>query len=242
MGMVRARGAICRASLTGVAGVARVARVAVMATFLVGAAFASPVAADVIDRVLAIVVGEVITLSDGRGAVELGLVEVVGDADPLGVALDHLISRALILTEVERYPPPEPDVFAVDLRLGLVRQRFEDAAAFGGALDATGMTEARLRDLLRDDLRAEVYLEQRFGSAAQPTEDEVARYFQEHREEFARGGSVPRYVDVQGLARGRLEAERRRALIDDWTAGLRRRADVRVFYQAGAGSSSVGAR
>ncbi len=198
--------------------------------------------AEVIDRVLAVAAGEVITLSDGRGAIELGLVAPAGTTEPLAEAIERLVDRELILAEVERYPPPEPDPAAVELRVELIRESFTAPEAFARALEVAGMSEQRLRDLLRGDLRIQAYLEQRFGSAAQPTEDEVIAYYQAHRQDFARDGEIRPYVEVQGVARGRLEAEQRQALIGEWTAGLRRRADVRIYYQPGGVPGRPGTR
>lgn len=141
---------------------------------------------EIIDRVLAVVTGEVITQSDVDGAIALGLIPTAGK-DERSAALDRLIERALMLTEVRRYVPPEPDAAAVEQRLQAVRQRFSSAAAFSQALATFGTDETRLREFVRDDLRIEAYLNERFASP---------------------------------------EAERRNAMIADWLAGLRRRAEI----------------
>ena len=57
-----------------------------------------------------------------------------------------------------------------------------------------------------------------------PSEQEVQAYYSEHQAEFEKGG-VP-YAEAVPLVRERLAAERRRELIDDWVADLRRRAQV----------------
>ena len=93
------------------------------------------------------------------------------------------------------------------------------------------MSEQRLRDLLRDDIRIQAYLEQRFGSAAQLTKDEVAKYYREHREDFTQEGEIRSYAEVQGASRDRLLSERRLILINEWTVGLRSRANVEIYYQ-----------
>lgn len=187
--------------------------------------------AEIIDRVLAVVEGEVITLSDSRGAVELGLITPNGEADVIADALEQLINRQLILIEVERYPPPPPNSAAVSLRFERIRESFTTPEAFAHALDVSGMSEQRLRDLLRDDIRIQAYLEQRFGSAAQLTEDEVARYSRENREDFIQEGEVRAYAEVQEVSRDQLLSERRRSLISEWTVGLRSRANVEIYYQ-----------
>ncbi len=111
-----------------------------------------PSAADVIDRVLAVVNGHLITLSDVRTALTLHLIETPKDPDPAGAALERLVDRVLILDEVDRYAPPEPDRSAVDVRLAEV-ERQAPGADRPAWLASLGVSEAWLRQWLRDDLR-----------------------------------------------------------------------------------------
>ena len=140
-----------------------------------------------------------------------------------------LVERALMLDEVVRYGPDEPAPGDVDRRVAAVEERFG-----GGSLDQTlernGIDAERLRAILRDDLRLERYLDQRFSAAAQPTDDEVARYYDEHRLEFARGDVVPPLAELATSVRELLTRQRRAALIDDWVDSLRRRSDVSILY------------
>ena len=120
--------------------------------------------AEIIDRVLAVVSGNVITQSDATAAVELGLVTIEPTDDPLGSALAKLIDRQLVLAEVERYAPPDPPADAVERLLQSVRARFASPDAYAAALNRSGIDDARLRRTLRDQLRIETYLDQRFAS------------------------------------------------------------------------------
>lgn len=165
---------------------------------------------EMIDRVLAVVGGEVITQSDADGAIALGLVRTAdakderaqgkpfdsaqGRQDQRSAALDRLIERVLMLNEVRRYVPPEPGEAAIEQQLQTIRQRFSSPAAFAQALAMFGTDEVRLHEFVRDDLRLQAYLDERFASP---------------------------------------EVERRTTLIADWLAGLRRRADVTMLYQPG---------
>ena len=117
---------------------------------------------DVIDRVLAVASGEVITLSDVRAALALGRVQAGNAADPSRVALTQLIDRALLLAEVNRFAPPEPSALTIDSALDSVVARFPTAEAFDATLDRLGIDRAFVRELLREDLRIRAYLDQRF--------------------------------------------------------------------------------
>jgi hypothetical protein len=118
---------------------------------------------EVIDRVLAVVAGDLIMQSDLRAARELGLVTPAAGADPDRSVLSQLVDRALILEEVERVAPPEPTADAIERAFGAVRGRFTSADAFATALSRVGFDETHLRAMLRQNLRIRAYLDQRFA-------------------------------------------------------------------------------
>jgi hypothetical protein len=127
---------------------------------------ASAASAEVIDRVLAVVNGDVITLSDVTAARDLGVVNVPGTADdPVRATLDALIDRALELDEVDRYGPPEPAADAIDQGVAAVRSRFSSQAAFDAALSRSGINLQHVRAIIRENLRIQAYLDQRFSAA-----------------------------------------------------------------------------
>src|SRR5687768_859781 len=142
--------------------------------------------AEVLDRVLAVVAGDLILLSDVRAAREFGFVSVQG-ADADARALAGLIDRALILAEVERFAPPEPDAASVDKGVAAVRGRFASPQALAAALARVGIEERHLREQVRQDLRMAAYLDQRFTTVP-PAEEEVGRYYREHPDLYARNG------------------------------------------------------
>src|SRR5688572_25838653 len=147
---------------------------------------------EVIDRVLAVVGGNLITLSDVNAADDLGLVKPRDSGDRVRDVLSQLIDRELQLVEVDRYAPPEPLAPEVEREVEIVRARFASGEAFDAVLARTGIDLAQLRETLRENLRIRTYIEQRFS-----------------------GGD-----------------ERRQQAIDDWVAGLRRRADIIDLYLA----------
>jgi hypothetical protein len=144
---------------------------------------------EVIDRVLAVAGGELITQSDVAAARALGLVTPPQGEDAAAQTHDvvsHLIDRALMLAEVDRYAPPEPSPEAVDREVAAVRARFPSQSAMEATLARVGLDDEYLRELLRQNLRIQAYIEERFA--------------------------VPE--------------DERRTLVDEWVAGLRRRATI----------------
>ena len=126
--------------------------------------------AEIIDRIMAVVSNEPITLSDVNAAVAFDIVTPPpGAPDRTAAALDLLIERRLMLIDVERYQPPEPAPDSVAEGLASIRQRL--GSNYGSTLKATGMTEEQLRRDIRDGMRIQIYLNQRFGAvdpAARP--------------------------------------------------------------------------
>jgi hypothetical protein len=188
------------------------------------------VRADIIDRILAVVGGEMITLSDVNAALRFGLVTAPADGDPIRSALDALISRQLELAEVNRYQPPEPAAPAIEQRVAAIRSRFPVPADFDKALAQSGLTADELRARVRDDERISTYLDQRFGVGLQVSAEDLVAYYRSHEADFTRAGVLRPYADVREQVRATVLNEKRQELIKDWLAGLRRRADITDLY------------
>lgn len=147
-------------------------KIAMLALLLMCADIAS---AQVIDRIMAVVGGRPIILSDVHAAIQFRLIQPPpGTADPLGFTLERLVQRTLILAEVERFQPPEPDSIEMTVRMEDLQRRAGSADAFDKALSETGITREQLRRHIRDDLRIATYLNQRFGSTTAAAERSAA--------------------------------------------------------------------
>jgi len=158
-----------------------------------------PASSEIINRIVAVVSGQIVTASDVEAAEFMGLA-----AD-----LAQLIDRMLMLGEVRRIAPPDPPSSAIDARVARMREKFPTADAFARALSLSGLDETGVRAYAADDLRLTQYLDERFSGASQPTDQEVR--------------------EAGAVTREQLVAERRQALITAWVAELRRRADVTVL-------------
>jgi len=143
----------------------RALRLSVISVVLAGSFAAAAARAETIDRVLAVVAGQLITLTDVTAALDLRLQATDGAADPVRAVLSKLIDRELILSEVDRYAPPEPTAEAVDREVQRVLARFPSQEALDAALARSGIDEKHLRETLRQDLRMRAYLDQRFTAA-----------------------------------------------------------------------------
>jgi hypothetical protein len=129
---------------------------------IVALAVAVPAAAETIDRVLAVVAGQLIMMSDVTAARELRIVSPSSGTDPIGSILSSLIDRELMLAEVDRYAPPEPATADIDREMAEVRASFPSEKAFTDVLARSGFDVAHVREIVRQDLRLRAYLDQRF--------------------------------------------------------------------------------
>jgi peptidyl-prolyl cis-trans isomerase SurA len=203
-------------------------RVLLVALALFGAA--GPLRAEVIDRILAVVDTQIVTLSDARAALRFALVPEDVSADPIAAVLQRLIDRRLMLAEVDRYAPPEPTPAAVDAAVAVIERRFKDTLEMEIALNQSAMSREELRRYVRDTLRLETYFQQRFSTVVQPSEDEILRYYREHAADFTVSGKLQPLEAARESVRTAVIREQRDVLVRQWVEGLRRRGAVQVLY------------
>ena len=187
-------------------------------------------AQEVLDRVVARVEGTPIMLSDARAAIRLGLIETTPGVDPILSSVRQLVERRLVLAEVARYAPAEPDPTMLNAHVNSLKARVGATGDLSSLEKTTGYGEAQIREVARDTLRMQAYLNQRFGSSVQPSDDEVGQYYRTHLDEFTENGRVLPFVEAEPVARQKAAAERRGAMIFQWMRELRQRANVVELY------------
>jgi hypothetical protein len=186
--------------------------------------------AELIDRILAVVDGQIVTLSDARAVLRFNLVPMDVSEDPVAAVLQRLIDRRLMLNEVERYAPPEPSPALIEAGLAAVRARFKDALAFEIALNQTTMSHEEMRRFMRDTARIETYIQQRFSLPFQPSREDALAYYNAHPAEFSVDGVLRPFEAVAGEARARVTERQREPVVREWIDALRRRASISVIY------------
>jgi hypothetical protein len=188
-------------------------------------------AAQVLDRVIAVVSGTVVMLSDARAALALGLCAPGAAPDPTAAAMRCLIDRQLVLDEAERGDRVDVDPAALGAALDSVRQRFPSGDAYQRALAEFGLDDRTVARLVRDTLAARLYAERRFDSMLPATEEELRAYYASHAGRFVRNGRQLSFEDAVADVTARLQQERRAQAVSAWMERLRRRADIREIYR-----------
>jgi hypothetical protein len=199
----------------------RARHLAALTLLLAAVLTAPPLAQTLLDRVVARVNGTVILLSDVRAAVLFGLVDGPAESED---AVEQMVQRALLVEEVNRFPPPEPAAEMIDSELARLRARA--GVPPDDVERATGLTAQNVRLLARDRLRIQAYIDQRFGLTVPLTDEQVLQYYRAHPEEFTTNGQLTPFDRAQGLVRERAGLEQRQRTISQWLGDLRARADV----------------
>ncbi len=154
----------------------RIAR-AVLSFALLFAAVATgaPAQEGVVDRVVAVVDGSPITLSETREFIALNPRR--NPPPTPAEALETLIEARLMAREARRYPLEPPTDEELDRALRDLRDSFESPEAYGGTLERLGIREDFLRKRLRETLIVDRYLGRRFLPLVQVSARDIETYY-----------------------------------------------------------------
>jgi hypothetical protein len=183
----------------------------------------------VIDRVVAVVSGQVLTLSElsFEARVELvrrgGIRAVDGPLDErtLRGALELAINQRLLVAGADRLQAFAAERSEVEARLKEFRGRFVDEQALLAFLTHQDADLEQLTAVLERGVRAERILDSRIRLRAQVSEAQARRYWEEHQDTL--GGS---YEGIREALKERLMRERYGQLAQEEFARVR--ADARV--------------
>ncbi|MGH9240964.1 MAG: hypothetical protein ACRD3G_23225 [Vicinamibacterales bacterium] len=142
--------------------------VAIFAVFAVDST-----AQQVLDRVVARVGSAAITQTDVEAAVAFGIVDPKA-GDPVKLMID----RRLMLAEVNRLPPPEPDMRAIQALM--VNMKTAAGPDVNAVMKRTGVDDKRLSELARETLRIQSYVLKRFPTGPR-SEEQRARWLNDLR-------------------------------------------------------------
>lgn len=184
----------------------------------------------IVDRVVAIIEGQVLTQSELEFEARVALIQRGGlqaaeaplDEGTLRGALELAISERLQVLAAERLQAFPVERAEVDSRVAAFRARFPSDAALQGFLARHDMDLGRLSAVLERSLRAERILDSRIRLKAQVDEADVRRHYEEHVEDFPGG-----YEAARAAVRAKLVRERYSALAAEELAQVRADAQVR---------------
>ena len=177
--------------------------------------------AEVIDRILAVVDGHIITLSDLRQEREiraqLGEKPIEDDT----ALAKELVDNYLIERQIADYPNLDVTEAEVDSDL----EKFNSSASRASEV---------LRNAVRHRIRMQKFFDIRFRQLIRPTDDEVRKYYDEFFVPAARARgmqSIPPLTDPD-MANGIRENVIQESLdheVEGWLQAIRRRSNIEVF-------------
>ncbi len=189
---------------------------------------AASATAELVDRIVAIIDREVVTLSESEQAGEIARART-GAPAPLASIVERLIEAKLVLREVDRFTgePVSPEL--VESALREVRAGFASESEFREMLRRSGLSEEGLRANLRRQVRVAQYLEQRFRPLTFVTEDEVEAYYRDELLPSIGAARSPELAEVAESIRRILEERAFNARVEEWIEGLKSRARIRRY-------------
>ncbi|MGZ5473105.1 MAG: hypothetical protein ACXW31_05200 [Thermoanaerobaculia bacterium] len=204
-----------------------------MRSLLVVFLLAFPAAAVTVDRIAAVIDGQVLTVSEITQLVELRFFPRLGESedDYRREVLDGLIAQALRYRDVERFGAQDISRDTIEARLVEIQRRFASQEDFDAALARTELTLDELRALVKRQLQVEAYIQERFAPLVFVTNEEIDDYYRgPWREQRRRSGlALPPLTEVREEVRAALRLSRLQVEIDRWTSPLRARANVDVY-------------
>jgi peptidyl-prolyl cis-trans isomerase SurA len=192
----------------------------------------------VLDRIVAVVDGALITQSDVDAAIALARINAVkseasGQALPLRESmLQRLIEQKLIQREIRNYPGV--DVLPEDVRAQL-QILDEKSRAQGGLAGMASQWNTSLEEIEKEvqyQLRMDTFLDVRFRSFIRIDDDEVARYYTDKLPEILKKSGldqVPPLETVKQQIRATLTEIRLQEELDRWIQELVKKADIQLF-------------
>ena len=202
-------------------------RIALVLVVSLGAAGSRPArAGEIVDRIVAIIDREVITLSEAQQA--RGLVEFrTGKRRSLTDIVERLIEDRLVEREVKQFVGEPVPIELVDEALSQVRARFSDEVDYRKILARDGLTGDEVREQLRRQLAITRYLERRFRALSYVTAEEIERYYEEDPE--LSSPLAPDLSVVSDRVRLILEERKFTTRVELWIASLKSRSRIQRY-------------
>jgi peptidyl-prolyl cis-trans isomerase SurA len=190
-------------------------------------AFPMMAAAELVDRIVAAVNNQVITLSDLQQAIRFN--EEMGGVsrdrkDLESETLEGLINKRLLLHEARRLSFTEVTEQDVNAEVEKVRTRLRSDQAFHDFLQRLQMTPEQLGRMLGERLLVERFVEKKVGLFVRVSREEARKFFDGHPEEF----KGKRFPDAFKTIVARLSEQKTGQQITQYLAELRSKADIRI--------------
>ncbi len=182
---------------------------------------------ELVDRIVAIIDRDVVTLSEAEQA--LGFLELRGvDNVALADVVERLIEARLIERDVLRFTDdPLPEELVLEAVASL-QEGLGSENAFETMLVERGISEQELFSELRRQLTVNRYVERRFRALTHVTEEEIQSFFDAEVISELPAERAPTLEEVDQVRRI-LEEQKFNERVEQWLDGLKQRARIRRY-------------
>ncbi len=181
--------------------------------------------AELVDRVVASVNNDVVTLSELDQAVGFNAAFGGGNSEQLRrETLDGLINRHLLTQEAYRLKFVEVTDQDITAEMGKLKARLGSEEAFGAFLAKLDMTREQMGRMLGERLLVEKFIEKKIELYVRVGRDEAQDYFDRHPAEF-KGKSFP---EAQKAITALLTSRKLDQQVAQYLADLKSKADIRI--------------
>ena len=194
---------------------------------------AIPAAAVTVDRIAAVIDGQVVTVSEIAQMAEIRFFPRLAPSDDehRREILDALIAQALRYRDVERFGAQDISADTIEARFLEIQRRFPSEAEFNAELARAELSADEVRALAKRQLQVEAYIQERFAPLVFVTNEEIEEYYTKTwaPARRQRGLAVPALTEVREEVRTAVRSSRLQVEIERWTSQLRARANVDVY-------------
>jgi SurA-like protein len=181
--------------------------------------------AELVDRIVASVNNEVITLSELERAVRFNVALGGKNEDKLRTeTLEGLINRHLLIQEAYRLKFVEVSDQDINAEIEKLKMRLGSDNAFAGFLARLDITREQLGRMLGERLLVEKFIEKKIGLYVHVSRDEARDYFNNHPAEF----KDKRFEEAQKMITAMLTGQKLQQQAAQYLAELRSKADIRL--------------
>lgn len=204
---------------------------------------------EMVDRVVAIVNGELVLESDVEEEKRFAIFQPLSAPNSdfsRGVAIERLINRSLIVQQLKLQPQPPITDGEVDTELLQLRKdipackqaQCETDAGWDRFVEAQGFTMAEFRERWRTRMQVLRFIEQRFRMGVRISPDEIKTYYEKTLlPQYAKQKVSPPKLDaISDRIQEVLLQQQVGSLLGDWLKSLRVQGQIRIPGQ-GSGAA-----
>ncbi len=185
----------------------------------------------VLDRVLAVVNGEIISLSEVESemiffgqvnrAQEKGLSDSVMQAE-----IQKLIDHKLFLNEAKRFDVEDPTETEIQGKLEEVQKQFSTPQTFEKNLRQNAMTLEDLKQRIKEHLIIDRFIDQRIRFFLIVLPEDISRYYTENKADF-QGKSLD---EVEKEIERILLEQKEKAKLEDYLSKIKTKARIQINF------------